>query len=36
MGLTSVSTFREERMLRRSRQRLEAVQIEKAFDRYIV
>ena len=37
MGLKhgfDASTFREERMLRRSRQRLEAVQIEKAFERY--
>ena len=31
-----VSTFREERMLRRSRLRVEAAQIDKAFDRYLM
>ena len=35
-GGFDVSTFREERMLRRSRLRVEAAQIEKAFDRYVL
>ena len=35
-GGFDVSTFREERMLRRSRLRVEAAQIDKAFDRYLL